>query len=71
MGEQAAAAIAMGRLGDPGAATALLAVPFSKPEPEGKPTATQLSALDDCSIASGMRWNSTATVNRPTAKAER
>jgi len=43
--QQAAAAIALGRLGNPEAAEALLAVPYTKPKPEGKPTATQLDTL--------------------------
>ncbi len=43
--EQAAAAVALGRIGSPDAAASLLAVDYSKPAPEGKATSTQLDTI--------------------------
>ena len=43
--QRVAAAIAMGRLGDEKAAEALLAVEYTRPDVDGKPTATQLDTL--------------------------
>lgn len=50
--QKAVAAVALGRLGRIEAAPALLSVPFTKPEPEGKPKATQLDTLKNNRVAS-------------------
>lgn len=49
--EKAAAAIALGRLGDKDAAEALLAVDYTKPEPEGAARITQFDTLKNTRTA--------------------